>query len=183
MENNLIPIENMVYEIRGQKVMLDSDLAVLYEVETSALNRAVKRNFERFPEFFMFQLTETEHESLRCQFGISKEGRGGRRYLPYVFTEHGVLMLSSVLNSKKAIEVNIEIMRIFVNMRQLVLSNENLSEKIENLKKVLYLHIDYSQDKFSEHDKKIDDIITALNFFTEKPKEKRQVGFNTDSEK
>ena len=182
MENSLIAIENMVYEIRGQKVMLDSDLASLYEIETSALNRAVKRNIERFPEIFMFQLTESEQESLRCQFGISKEGKGGRRYLPYVFTEHGVLMLSSVLNSKKAIEVNIEIMKVFVKMRHLALSNENLSEKIENLKKVLYLHIDYSQDKFSEHDKKIDDIITALNFFTEQPREPKKIGFKNDKD-
>jgi len=180
MENNLIPIESMVYEIRRQKVMLDSDLASLYEIETKFLIRAVKRNIERFPEIFMFQLTATEHESLRCQIGTSKEGRGGRRYLPYVFTEHGVLMLSSVLNSKKAIEVNIEIMRIFVKIRHLALSNENLSEKIENLKKVLYLHIDYSQDKISEHDKKIDDIITALNFFTEHPKEPKKIGFSND---
>lgn len=101
MANDLVQIQNLIYEIRGHKVMLDTDLAVLYEIETGALNRAVKRNIERFPDFFMFQLTEEDFNSLRCQFGISKAGKGGRRYLPYVFTEHGVLMLSSVLNSKK----------------------------------------------------------------------------------
>ena len=108
MANKLTQIQKMIYEIRGHKVMLDSDLAGLYEIETKALNRAVKRNIERFPDIFMFQLTEEEFGSLRCQIGTSNEGKGGRRYLPYVFTEHGVLMLSSVLNSKKAISVNIE---------------------------------------------------------------------------
>ena len=101
-------IKNMIYEFRGHKVMLDSDLAELYEIETGALNRSVKRNIARFPHYFMFQLTERETNSLRCQNGISKETKGGRRYLPFVFTEHGVLMLSSVLNSKKAIKINIE---------------------------------------------------------------------------
>lgn len=97
MKHSLIPIQNLIYEIRGQKVMLDSDLAELYEVETKNLNKAVKRNIERFPELFMFQLSEDEWQTLRFQFGTSKEGKGGRRYLPYVFTEQGVAMLSSVL--------------------------------------------------------------------------------------
>jgi len=97
----IMPIQDMIYEVRGLKVMLDSDLARLYEIETKNLNKAVKRNIERFPDFFMFQLTEEEFNSLRFQFGTSNERKGGRRYLPYVFTEHGVLMLSSVLNSKK----------------------------------------------------------------------------------
>src|SRR5579872_7024957 len=95
------PIEHHIYVIRGQKVMLDSDLAMLYDVETKMLNRAVRRNPDRFPEHFMFQLTAEEAGSLRFQTGTSKPGRGGRRYLPYVFTEHGVLMLASVLNSKR----------------------------------------------------------------------------------
>ena len=97
-ENGAIAIRNMIYEIRGQKVMLDSDLARLYEIKTKNLNKAVKRNMERFPDIFMFQLTEDEYSSLRFQIGISKEKKGGRRYLPYAFSEHGVLMLSSVLN-------------------------------------------------------------------------------------
>jgi ORF6N domain len=110
-------IEKTILLIRGQKVILDRDLAELYGVETGALNRAVKRNIQRFPEDFMFQLTGEETERLRCQTGISKRGRGGRRYLPYVFTEQGVSMLSSVLNSERAIQVNIAIMRIFVRLQ------------------------------------------------------------------
>ena len=103
MENNLIPIQNLIYEIRGHKVMLDSDLARLYEVETKVLNQSVKRNIERFPADFMFQITQEEYEVLRSQIVTSKiktETRGGRQYLPYVFTEQGVAMLSSVLKSK-----------------------------------------------------------------------------------
>jgi hypothetical protein len=101
-------IEKAIYLIRGEKVMLDRDLALLYEVETKVLNRAVKRNLQRFPSDFMFQLTAEEAGILRCQIGTSNVGRGGRRYLPYVFTEQGVAMLSSVLNSERAILVNIE---------------------------------------------------------------------------
>ena len=106
----LVAVESIVRKIvflRGEKVLLDRDLAELYGVETGALNRAVKRNAERFPEDFMFQITGEEAELLRCPTGISKPGRGGRRYLPYAFSEQGVAMLSSVLNSKRAIDVNI----------------------------------------------------------------------------
>jgi len=126
-------IEKAIYLIRGEKVMLDRDLASLYEVETGALNRAVKRNLQRFPQDFMFQLTTEESDSLRCQIGISKKGRGGRRFLPYVFTEQGVAMLSSVLNSERAILVNIEIMRAFVKLRQLLASNADLSRRLDEL--------------------------------------------------
>ena len=126
-------IEKAIYLIRGEKVMLDRDLASLYEVETGALNRAVKRNLQRFPQDFMFQLTTEESDSLRCQIGISKKGRGGRRFLPYVFTEQGVAMLSSVLNSERAILVNIEIMRAFVKLRQMLASNAELSRRLDEL--------------------------------------------------
>jgi hypothetical protein len=102
-------IQDMIYEIRGHRVMLDSDLARLYEIETKALNRAVKRNIDRFPDFFMFQLTEDEFESLRCQIGTSNEGKGGRRYLPFVFTEHGVLILYIEKNDKRVNEIIIAI--------------------------------------------------------------------------
>ncbi len=135
----LIPvemIEKKILLIRGHKVMLDSDLAMLYEVETFNLNKAVKRNIDRFPEDFMFQLTKEEAGSLRFQFGISKtEGRGGRRYLPYVFTEQGVAMLSTVLNSKRAVKVNIEIMRTFVRLRQMLASNAELARKLADMEK------------------------------------------------
>lgn len=115
--------------IRGEKVLLDSDLAVLYEVETKMLTRAVKRNVERFPEDFMFQLSKQEFDDLKCQFGTSSTW-GGRRTAPYVFSEQGVAMLSSVLRSKRAIQVNIVIMRAFVQLRQLLDSHEELSRKL-----------------------------------------------------
>jgi phage regulator Rha-like protein len=116
--------------------MLDSDLAELYGVETFNLNKAVKRNIDRFPEDFMFQLSREEADSLRFQIGMSKKtGRGGRRYLPFVFTEQGVAMLSSVLNSKRAVQVNIEIMRAFVKLRQMLASNAELARKLEALEK------------------------------------------------
>jgi hypothetical protein len=136
-EGNLIPaerIENAIHQVRGLRVMLDESLAELYDVETGALVRAVKRNPERFPEDFMFQLTEEEFQTLRCQTGISI-GRGGRRYRPYAFTEQGVAMLSSVLRSSRAIEVNIEIMRAFVRLRHLLASNAELARKLDELEK------------------------------------------------
>jgi len=128
-------IEQKIYLIRGQKVMLDSDLARLYEVTTFNLNKAVKRNLDRFPQDFMFQLRSKEFESLRFHFGISKPGRGGRRYPPYAFTEQGVAMLSSVLHSKRAVQVNIEIMRAFVRLRELLATHKDLARKLEELEK------------------------------------------------
>ena len=125
-------IETKIHEIRGQKVMLDFDLAELYEIETKNLNLSVKRNSKRFPKDFMFQLTKEEWESLRLQIETSKS-RGGTRYLPYVFTEQGLAMLSGVLNSDIAILVNIAIMRAFVFIRQYALSNKDLTEKLSEL--------------------------------------------------
>ena len=127
-------VEQKVLLIRGEKVLLDSDLAELYGVETKAFNRAVKRNRERFPEDFAFQLTENEYEALRCQNGTSKE-KGGRRYLPYVFTEQGVAMLSGVLNSKRAILVNVAIMRTFVKLRKMIASHKDLAQKLLQIEK------------------------------------------------
>lgn len=118
-------IERKIYLIRGQKVMVDFDLAELYGVTTSRLNEQVTRNRKRFPEDFMFRLTKEESNSLRSHFAISKIGRGGRRHLPYVFTEQGVAMLSTVLNSEQAIEVNISIMRAFVQLRQILEQTKN----------------------------------------------------------
>jgi len=180
MANQLTKIKKMIYEIRGHKVMLDSDLAGLYEIETKSLNRAVKRNAERFPDFFMFQLTEDEFNSLRYQIGTSNEGKGGRRYLPYVFTEHGVLMLSSVLNSKKAISVNIEIMVTFIKLRQYVVSQSDTNNQIAELRKLLMLHIESNDHKFSEYNETIDQIIYALNNLIEQPPKTKKIGFNTD---
>lgn len=130
---SVIPVERIasrIYIIRGEKVMLDSDLAELYSVETKNLNKAVKRNIRRFPEDFMFQLTNDEYKSLMFQFGTSKKGRGGRRTPPYAFTEQGVAMLSSALNSDRAADVNVTIMRTFVKMRRLLATNEELSRKV-----------------------------------------------------
>jgi len=158
-------IQNKIYELRGQKVILDYDLAELYDVETKNLNKSVKRNFLRFPKDFMFQLTKDELDSLRFQIGTSK-GRGGTRYLPYAFTEQGVAMLSSVLNSEKAIDVNISIMRAFVTVRQYVLDYKELKEQIEKLEK--------------EMNHKFKDIYEALNFLINPPTLKRKpIGYKS----
>jgi hypothetical protein len=124
-----------IFLIRGVKVMLDKDLAELYEIETKHLKRQVKRNSERFPLDFMFELTDIEFETLRYQIGTSKTEKGGNRYNPMVFSEHGVLMLSSVLNSQKAVQVNIQIMRIFTRIRQMLSDNTELRLFIEELRK------------------------------------------------
>jgi hypothetical protein len=133
MKNQLIPneiIENRIFLIRGKKVMFDRDLARLYGVETGNLNKAVKRNIERFPEDFMFQLSKSEIDSSRFQFGILKRGQN-IKYQPYVFTEQVVAMLSSVLKSKQALRVNIQIMRTFMKIREMLVNNKALREKIE----------------------------------------------------
>jgi hypothetical protein len=134
---SLVPIERVeraILLLRGHRVMLDADLASLYGVETGALTRAVRRNTNRFPADFMFQLTKQEFEDLRCQNGISN-GRGGRRYAPYAFTEQGVAMLSSVLRSERAVLVNIEIVRAFVRLRQILASHADLARKLIDLEK------------------------------------------------
>lgn len=153
-------VMNKIYLVRGFKVMIDSDLAQLYQVETRRLNEQAKRNKDRFPEDFMFQLTENEHNALMSQFATSKKGKGGVRKLPYVFTEHGVLMLSSVLNSKRAIQVNIHIMRIFTRIRQMLFDNTELRLAIEDLR-------NHTED----NSKNIDLIFQHLDKFLEKYKE------------
>ena len=134
---SLIPVERIersILLIRGEKVMLDIDLASLYGVETKMLVRAVKRNLNRFPPDFSFQLSPEEFECLRCQFGTLNT-RGGRRYAPYAFTEQGVAMLSSVLRSPRAVAVNVEIMRAFVRLRQMLFSHAELAKKVDSLEK------------------------------------------------
>ena len=166
----VVPIESIVSKIvflRDEKVLLDHDLAELYDVETGALNRAVKRNTERFPEDFMFQVTGEEAELLRCQTGISKPGRGGRRYLPYAFTEQGVAMLSSVLNSKRAIDVNIAIMRAFVQLRKMIASHDKLARKFTELEQHL-----------ESHDEQIQAIFEAIRQLMIPPaKPRKKIGF------
>ncbi|MCX6765461.1 MAG: ORF6N domain-containing protein [Candidatus Moranbacteria bacterium] len=126
-------IENKILLIRGKKVILDKDLAAFYQVETKVLNRAVKRNIDRFPEDFMFRLNKNEFDNLRFHFGTSSYG--GRRYIPFVFTEQGVAMLSSVLKSKRAIQANIQIIRTFTRLREIIISNRELRIKIEEMER------------------------------------------------
>lgn len=128
-------LSERIYIIRGRRVMLDSDLAELYGVETGALNRAVRRNQDRFPDDFMFRLDAREMENLICQFGISSLSYGGRRTQPYVFTQEGVAMLSGVLRSERAVQANIAIMRAFVKLREILEANEDLAAKLHELEK------------------------------------------------
>ena len=165
----LVPVEvisSKIYLIRGIKVMLDRDLAELYGVETRSLIQAVKRNIERFPLDFMLQLTKEEFDSLRSQNVISK-GKGGRRYLPYVFSEQGVAMLSSVLKSRRAIEVNIAIMRAFVQLRKMIDSHAELSYKLSDLER-----------KLGDHDEQIQAIFEAIRQLMAPPdKKKKKIGY------
>jgi len=168
MSDDLIPIQNMIYEIRGQRVMLDSDLAVLYEVETKRLNEAVRRNIKRFPAEFMFQLTESEFTSLRSQIATSNEGRGGRRYFPFAFTEHGILMLSSVLNSNKAIEINIHIMKIFVQMRNYALEQPSKMIKIDALNDKFDAKFDSLKDEVTNVKLVVGDLKSEIKILSNK---------------
>jgi ORF6N domain len=166
---SLIPaerIERSIYLIRNEKVMLDRDLAELYSVETKALKQAVKRNIDRFPEDFMFVLTALELDDWRSQFVTSKSDRMGLRYPPMAFTEHGILMLSSVLRSDRAVHVNIEIMRAFVRLRQMLASNDELSRRLDEL-----------ESKYDRQFKIVFDAIRNLM----KPVEgtRKQIGFRT----
>lgn len=159
-----------IFYIRDQKVMLDSDLVGLYGVETRRLNEQVARNINRFPEDFMFRLTDKEFEGLMSQFATSK--RGGRRKLPYVFTEHGVLMLSSVLNSKQAIQVNIQVMRIFTRIRQMFIHDTDLRLEIEKIK-----------SKLDKHDKNMEVVFRYLDELLnkkEEPKPRKRIGYRSD---
>ncbi len=165
-------IQSRIYEIRGQKVMLDFDLAVLYETETKRLKEAVRRNIHRFPADFMFELTQKEFESLRTQFASSK--RGGIRYKPFAFTEQGVAMLASVLSSPKAIEVNIQIVRAFVFLRQYALSHQDLTEKLKKLER--------------KYNKQFKDVYEAIGYLLKKDqqdteqRERNRIGFNAGKE-
>jgi hypothetical protein len=163
-------ILNKIYYIRGHKVMLDQDLAELYDVPTKRLNEQVKRNSGRFPADFMFQLTEEEFENLRSQ--IATSSWGGRRVAPYAFTEHGVLMLSSVLNSEKAINVNIQIMRIYTKMREILMTNQEILLKLEQLER-----------KAEGHDEDIQLIFKYLKQLLNPPQEpKPRIGFRRAGE-
>jgi hypothetical protein len=162
---NAQQLAKLVYWVRTEKVLIDADLAQLYGVETGALNRAVKRNADRFPADFMFQLSTEEWDKLRCQIGISST-HGGRRGTPYVFTEQGVAMLSSVLNSPRAVQVNIAIMRTFVQLRRLMDSNRDLARRIDAL-----------EARYDEQFSAVFDAIKQLITDDKQRKNKRPIGF------
>jgi len=201
MENEITPIlvESKIFMIRGKQVMIDRDLAELYGVETKRITEAVKRNIERFPEEFRFQLTAEEYDFLRSQIATLKENEESLRsqiatlkdeeksqrgkhskYLPYVFTEQGVAMLSAVLHSPTAIQVSIRIMDAFVKLRHYVSSQivkTDDKEELAEIRRLLLLHIDYCDKKFSEQDEKINQIIQVLNNLIDEPKADRKIGF------
>jgi hypothetical protein len=165
-KEDLVPqeiIESRIFLIKGKKVMLDRDLAALYGVTTGNLNRAVKRNLDRFPEDFMFQLTDQEVKNLIFQFGTSRWG--GTRKLPFAFTENGVAMLSSILNSKRAIQVNIQIMRTFTRLREIIASHKDLARRLDDLEK--------------KYDGQLKIVFNALRALVAPPrKPKRKIGFD-----
>lgn len=170
---HLTKIQNKIYEVRGQNVMLDFDLAELYEVETRVLNQAVKRNAERFPERFMFRLTPKEWEAMRSQIvTASDQSKRNISTTPFAFTEHGVTMLASVLRSKKAIQTNIAIVEAFISLKEFVLNYKELSDKLKELE--------------SRYDKNFKDIYQAINFLIEKEnqsayqKERTKIGFKKE---
>ena len=170
MKDTVIPIQNMIYEIRGQKVMIDRDLAELYEVETKRLNEAVKRNIERFPSDFMFKLTRDELSQLVAicdQFKTLKHSVS----TPYAFTEQGIAMLSSVLRSKRAVAINIEIIKTFIKLRHYALAKPDTNVQIAELRELLMLYIE-------KNDKRVNEIIIALNNLIGQPKETKKIGFN-----
>ena len=170
-----MPIQNRIYTIRGKRVMLDSDLAYLYEVEAKRLNEAVKRNLRRFPDDFMFRLTKDEFSEVVANCDHLQKLKY-RPTLPYAFTEQGVAMLATVLNSQKAIDVNIQIMRVFIQLRSYALSNETLSEQIIELRRLLLLYIE-------KNDKRVNNIIIALNNLIEHPPKTKTIGFNTGNDR
>jgi aromatic ring-opening dioxygenase LigB subunit len=176
-KESLVPVERVertILIMRGRRVILDSDLAALYGVAVSVFNQAVKRNMERFPADFAFQLTREEYESLRSQIVILKAGRGAhRKYLPYVFTEHGAVMAASVLNSPKAVEMSVEVVRAFVRLRQILASNRQLAARVDDLERKMT----QSNAAHSKNIGTLFDAVRSLMTVPEKPK--RQIGFQT----
>jgi hypothetical protein len=175
-KESLVPVERVertILAMRGRRVILDSELAALYDVTVSVFNQAVKRNMDRFPPDFAFQLTREEYESLRSQTVILKAGRGAhRKYLPYVFTEHGAVMAASILNSPKAVEMSVEVVRAFVRLRQILASNRQLAAKVEELELKLATH-----DKVLKgHHGNIQSLYAVIENLLPVPSEK-QIGF------
>ena len=166
-------VENKILLIRGQKVILDFHLAKLYYVETKILNKAVARNIDRFPVDFMFRLTQKEWDALRFHFGTSNKGRGGRRYLPFAFTEHGALMVASVLNSPATIKTSLLVIRAFVRLREILSTHKELAQKLREL-----------ELKIETHDEQITAIFDAINqLLTPPPVTKKKIGFQVKEKK
>lgn len=166
-------VESRIFFLRNQRVILDADLAELYAVPVRQLNQQVKRNAERFPPDFVFQLKSKEHQLLRSQLVISKKGRGGRRYLPFAFTEHGAIMAATVLNSERAVHMSVFVVRAFVRLRDLLATNRSLAAKIYEL-----------ENKLDTHDTAIHDLIAAIRGLMAPPKvRRRQIGFQIPQEK
>jgi hypothetical protein len=167
MKTALTPlVESKIYLVRGEKVMVDNDLAQLYGVKTKELNRTVTRNPDRFPADFMFRLTDQEADVLRFQIGTSNSGRGGRRYLPYVFTEQKVAMLSSVLHSPRAVQVNVEIMRVFARLKKALIAREDVATQLKEL-----------QARMDTQDAKILAIFNAIGELIDPKKRRPRIGF------
>jgi hypothetical protein len=168
-----IPVESKILVLRQHKVILDSDLAELYGVTVKRLNEQVKRNRERFPADFMFRLTTQENDSLRSQIATSNEGRGGRRSLPYAFTEHGAIMAATVLNSERAVEMSVFVVRAFVRLREMLASNRELAAKIEELER-----------RLETHDSAIQDLLEAIKQLMAPPEGSRgTIGFQLPAKK
>jgi hypothetical protein len=163
-------IEQRIYLIRGQRVMLDADLADLYGVPTKRLNEQVARNLERFPEDFMFQLTQAEAARLRSQIATSSLGRGGRRYRPYAFTEHGAIMAASVLKSEQAVKISVHVVRAFVKLREMLSTHRQLAQKLEALER-----------RLDGHDEQIRVLLTAIRELMAPPPEpaRKRIGFHS----
>jgi len=166
----LIDIDHSIYLIRGHRVMLDEDLAEIYGVTTKVLNQSIRRNIDRFPEDFMFQLTSKEYLNLRSQIVTSK--RGGRRYMPFVFTEHGTVMLASVLRSKYAVQVSIEVVKAFVRLRQVLASHKDIVEQLTEIRSFMLKQSNKTDREFKKVWNSIENIITA--------NKDESIGFKTD---
>jgi len=164
-----VPVESRILILRHQRIILDNDLAELYGVPVKRLNEQIRRNRERFPSDFMFLLTAKEHTVLRSQIATSKKGRGGRRYPPYAFTEHGAIMAATVLNSKRAIEMSVFVVRAFVRMREMLIKNRQLAAKINELDR-----------RLETHDTAIQDLIEAIKeLMAPEETSKRKIGFQS----
>ena len=176
LKGQIVPvkrIESLILVIRGQRVMLDSDLASIYGVKTKVLNQAVKRNQNRFPEDYMFQLTQEEAANLRSQFVTSSSGYGGRRYLPYAFTEHGAIMAANVLNSGTAVEMSVYVVRAFVRIREFLATHKELAIKFAELER-----------KLATHDRQILEIVKVIKQLMAPPQRKpKKIGFALEKTK